>query len=317
MKNLARKILSYDFFLPFAESKRFILVYHDISDEREIHFAPEYYSTTIDNFKQQIRFLSQKFEIIPLEALVIDENLSRNKHYASIVFDDGFLSVVETAQKILSAEQIPFAVFLNKAAIIFDQLWISNMVLHKNDEDYLQTLYGCLTDSSISYKDFVSNPVGIINEYVNFDKTFRGNYLYPKRKTEKRTYLDAEAVKYLHDEGVLVGSHTADHYRLTNCTEGELSSQINENKVFLEDLLKTEIQHFAIPFGKKEHYNKQSIEKIFAHGHKFIYSTNIVPFKTEQTTKTGFLFPRIVLNNHSPEELMFYVNRTFLRTYDL
>jgi len=317
MKNIAKQLLSNDFFLPFAGSRRCIFMYHDVSDEREKHFSGEHYSTTVDNFKKQIQFLSRKFEIVPLNALVTDANLSKKKHYASIVFDDGFFSVAETALKILSAEQIPFAVFVNKAAIEFDQLWISNLILYKDDEAYLQKLFAYLSNASVSYEEFVSDPIRLIYEKAEFDDDFRNIYLYPQEKKEKKTYLDADDVKYLHNEGVLIGSHSTDHYRLSGCTEAELSTQIDENKNFLNNLLNAKVEHFAIPFGKKEHYDKKAIEKIFAAEHKFIYSTNIVPFKTELITKTGFLFPRIGILNESPEKIMFFVNRTFLKKYDL
>lgn len=317
MKDTAKRFLSNDFFLPFAESRRFIFLYHDISDETEKHFSGEHYSTTVDNFKRQIALLARKFEIIPLDALVTDGNLSRKNHYASIIFDDGFFSVAETAAKILAADRIPFAAFVNKTAMLHDQLWISNIILYKNDKVYLQKLFNRLNDSSVSYEQFAADPIRAVGERVTFDEDFREIYLYPAKEKEKKTYLDTEDVKHLHDEGVLIGSHTTDHYRLNKCTEDELFAQINDNKQFLDELLKTKIEHFAFPFGKKEDYNEQVIEKSFALGQKFVYSTNPTFFKTEEITNTDFLFPRIGLLNNKPEEIMFYINRTFLKKINL
>ena len=181
----------------------------------------------------------------------------------------------------------------------------------------MRKLYGCLIDSSISYDAFASNPVQVINERVSFDSNFKESYLYSVKFSQKKTYLDAEDVKFLHESGVLIGSHTTDHFTLNNCTDKELLLQIEKNKEFLEDLIKTEIEHFAIPFGKKEHYNKEVVEKIRATGHKFAYSTNPIPFKQSEITDGKFLFPRIGLANNDPEEIMFYINRTFLKKYEL
>ncbi len=249
--------------------------------------------------------------------MVTDAHLSKKKHYASIVFDDGFFSVAETASKILSAEQIPFAVFVNKAAIEFDQLWVSNLIIYKDDEAYLKKLFAYLPLSTVSYEDFALDPIRFIYESAKFDVDFREIYLHPQKRPEKKTYLDAEGVKHLHSQGVLIGSHSTDHYRLSNCTEAELFEQINENKDFLSGLLKTKIEHFAIPFGKKEHYDKNVTEKIFAAENKFIYSTNVNPFRAREITEPNFLFPRIGILNERPEEIMFYINRTFLKKYDL
>lgn len=313
MKNLAKKFLSYDFFLQMIKGRRYIFLYHDISDEQEKHFSGEYYSTTAANFKRQIRFLTKKFEIIPLDALVTDADLSPNKHYASIVFDDGFFSVAEIAEKILFPESIPFAVFVNKSAIVFDQSFGSSLIIYKNDQIYLKKLFAYLKHSSISFEEFSSNPIAVFNEFEGFDENFRKTYMYQAKRSGKRTYLDGDAVKYLYSQGVLIGSHSTDHYLLNKCTEETLYSQINENREFLEKLLMTRIDHFAIPFGKKEHYDEKVIETIFEFGHKFVYSTNPVPFKTEDIKKTHFLFPRFGLLNDSPEQIMFYLNRTVLK----
>ena len=316
MKNTAKKILSHDFFLPVLGSKRFIFLYHDIAAEKEKHYSDYYYSTTPENFKRQIAFLARKFELIPLDALVTDSGLSRKKHYASIVFDDGFLSVAQIARKILDTEQIPFALFVNKSAMLFDQLWLSNLIIHKDDQNYLQKIFNSLTNKSVSYEEFMTNPIKAVNEHIIYDKNFRETYLHDAAGKEKRVYLNTEEVRQLCNDGILIGSHSTDHYRMGNCTETELSTQIVENVDFLKDLLDTEIEHFSIPFGKKEHYDKNVIEKIFASGHKFIYSTNIVSFEADKIAKPNFLFPRLGILNQTPEELMFNINRTFIKKYD-
>jgi hypothetical protein len=178
-------------------------------------------------------------------------------------------------------------------------LWFTNLILHKHDRIYLQKLFSCLTNKSISFEEFVSNPIWAINEYVNFDANFREIYLHSAEGKEKKTYLDAQDITHLHNDGVLIGSHSTDHYRMDRCTEMELSRQIGENR------------------DKREHYNKEIVAKLYASEHKFVYSTNAVPFEAMDVTKTNFLFPRIGILNQTPEELMFFVNRTFLKKYDL
>jgi peptidoglycan/xylan/chitin deacetylase (PgdA/CDA1 family) len=317
MNRLAKKFLSKNLFLPFSESRRCIFLYHDISDENEEHFAGNHYSTTVDNFKKQINFLRRKFEIIPLENLITDFNLSQKKHYASIAFDDGFFSVADKAFKILSADKIPFALFVNKTAMLHNQLWVSNLVINKNNESYLRRIYQNALTELISYKDFVANPVCTISRQMRFDDSFKQVYLDSKLEKGKKVYLSAEDVKYLHREGVLIGSHTTDEYLLNRCSEAVFIKQVCENKLFLSKLLGASIDHFAIPFGKKQHYNSDVIKKIFAIGHKYIYTTGIVPFKTDELLKSNFLIPRFGMLNGQPEDIMCNINRTFLKKYNL
>lgn len=317
IKKIGKNILSKDTFLPFAESRRFIFVFHDISNEDEKHFSEDYYSITVENFKKQLHLLSKKFEFVQLDTLVKDENLSSKKHYASIVFDDGFSSVIDVAFKILSEKQIPFAVFVNKSAVVYDQIWVSNLVIHANNEMYLRRIYERIPHLNVTYDEFVKDSVRIVNKHLCFDSKFRETYLYLDKKPNKRTYLDSEAIKYLYKEGVLIGSHSTDHYRLNKCTENELKIQLLENRVFLSNLLEAEIEHFAIPFGMKEYYNSEIVESIFDVGYKFVYSTNPMPFKKEDLKNSKILYPRFGVSNIEPKHLMFLINRAFIKNYSL
>ncbi len=60
--------------------------------------------------------MSRNFEIVSLDEIVSSPE-AKGKRLAAITFDDGFLSVKDTAMPILEARKIPFTVFLNSTAI--------------------------------------------------------------------------------------------------------------------------------------------------------------------------------------------------------
>lgn len=317
MRKAVKTLLSNNLFLPIRASRRFIFVYHDISNEKELHFSAKNYSTTVENFRKQIKYLSHIFEMVSLDKLVTDKSLDVKKHYASIVFDDGFSSVMENASPILKSYKIPFSIFVNKSAVIHNQSWISNLIINKDDEKYLNKIYQHSINQKISFSEFAANPIESVLRFQNFDKDFRRYYLREDDVYAKKIYLDANDVRQLHAEGVIVGSHSTDHYMLTKCSSEELHTQINENEVYLENLLNSKIKHFAIPFGKNNSYNSKTTDAIFASGSKFVYTTNVVPFKSKNLKSNKFLFPRVGVLNQQPSELMFYINRTFLKNYNL
>jgi peptidoglycan/xylan/chitin deacetylase (PgdA/CDA1 family) len=142
-----------------------------------------------------------------------------------------------------------------------------------------------------------------------------GEYPEIGKRYEKQVFLNADDVKYLHQKGVLIGSHSASHKTLSACNEAELQAEINENKAFIENLLGETIEHLAIPYGKREHYNQKVIEHCKSAGHKFIYSTNPVYFSKPFPEYS--LIPRIGLTNQSKEELCFLLNRPLLKKIDI
>lgn len=162
-----------------------------------------------------------------------------------------------------------------------------------------------------------ANSTAIKENFLPYDQFDEIN-----RKYETRVYLDADEIKELHEAGVIIGNHTANHRTLSDCDDDELQTEVGENKNFLEDLIGVEVAHLAIPYGKREHYDQKSLD--FCRetaGHKFIYSTNPVYFKGSQSATNASgqttAIPRIGLTDQTAEELCFLINRPLIKKIDI
>lgn len=114
-KVLSRRVL-------VKPAKRFVFLHHDVSEPGDFHHSA-LYSTGVAAFREQIEFLARNFRLLPLDELLSPELDERRGRCASVTFDDGFLSVKETAMPYLSAKGIPFAVFLNRMAVEENRLF--------------------------------------------------------------------------------------------------------------------------------------------------------------------------------------------------
>ncbi|HBB89372.1 MAG TPA: hypothetical protein DC047_17350 [Blastocatellia bacterium] len=114
MKALPRRVLT-------GSGKRFVFLYHDVSDPGAPQYSP-LYSTRINQFKLQIELLAKYFKFVPLEEVVGGSGDGKQR-LASITFDDGFLSVKEHALPYLESKNIPFSVFVNSSAIKHNRLF--------------------------------------------------------------------------------------------------------------------------------------------------------------------------------------------------
>jgi len=116
---LSRRVLT-------GSAKRFVFLYHDISDPD----SPQYsslYSTQERKFKLQVDLIAKHFRLVSLEE-VVAANGNHNERLASMTFDDGFLSVKEKALPYLQAKGIPFTVFVNSNAIKHNYLFYGSDV---------------------------------------------------------------------------------------------------------------------------------------------------------------------------------------------
>lgn len=303
MKALIKKTFSKKIFKRLLKGKIYTIAYHDISDLNSTIFDNEY-STTVDIFKKHINFLQEHFTIISINDLSGNKTLDPKKTYVIITFDDGFRSVYDTAFPLLKKSNIPFSVFINSSAITNNFLWFT-----KNNRsrliNYLKESINLSINSSI--QDINSSIK--INEISDAIFTPLGG---------ERLFLNVEEMKEMKEYGVVFGNHTHTHYNLNNSSSELLEKEIKICDAFLRDNHLLTQSLFAIPFGKKEHYNAETLNLLKRLGYQS-FSTNPYFVKTKEIKNDSFSkpIPRIGITNQSINELIFYFNRTILQKIDI
>jgi peptidoglycan/xylan/chitin deacetylase (PgdA/CDA1 family) len=138
-----------------------------------------------------------------------------------------------------------------------------------------------------------------------------------ERSYDTQVYLDENDIKYLDERGVIIGSHSSTHRVLSECDDEELKQEVLENKLYLEGLLGKKVEHLALPYGKREHYNERVLKFCNSVGHNYVYSTNPSYFSTANPPRGLRTIPRISFLNESKEEMLFYINRPLFRRIDI
>jgi peptidoglycan/xylan/chitin deacetylase (PgdA/CDA1 family) len=313
-KSFFKQLLSLKLFSFFLKKKVFIFVYHDISNEPNPKIAA-LHNTSIDCFISHIDFFKANFEIISLEDLSNNKVLT-NGPYAVISFDDGLQSVVDYAMPILEKQNIPFTLFLNEQAIKDQFLWNIELIEHIEDKEYLTLFYHKYIPQTISIEDFMSNPIAIAVAHGNAE------LLAQKEKTKESRFefINKETVLALKNhELISIGDHSKNHLNLNNASQSieEERLYLDSKNYFLNELELHSV-HFAIPFGKKEHYNKKVCESLYKKGYKFVYITNPVGFEKKDIKENEVsLIPRIGMTNQAIKEIIFMLNRTLFKKIDI
>ena len=134
---------------------------------------------------------------------------------------------------------------------------------------------------------------------------------------DHKVFLDEDDVRALSAAGILVGNHSATHRALADLDDGDLPGEVLDNKRYLEGLVGKEISHFAVPFGKRQHYDDRSLAYCFGSGHSYVYSTNPTFFDPRMLGDGPHLLPRIEVSREPTEKIFFLLNRPMLRPVDL
>jgi len=70
-----------------------------------------------------------------------------------------------------------------------------------------------------------------------------------QRGFPQRPLLSREQLRMLAEEGMVIGSHTRTHAKLTEISIDQAKSEIVDSKKELEDIIGKEVAHFAYPYG--------------------------------------------------------------------
>lgn len=299
--------------LHVLKNKRFIFCYHDVSENNSPFYSPSHYSTNVNTFKCHLKFFSSECNIVPLDDLLHDENLPKNKIHISLTFDDGFESIRSVVHPILKSNKIPYAIFVNKEAVVNNQLWVTNLLLHKSNIEYLKLIYtNHIKKAKVGFEIFCNNPLGFISEF-SFSEQSEEIFRLPINDLPK-TYLSLEDLVFLKKEGIYIGSHSEHHYVLSQCLTNLQQTEIQNNQQYLKEALGINPNIFAIPFGKKEHYSNEIIQVANRYCLQYLLSTNVNPY---DFSSNNSLIPRIVIQDIDLNTLKFYMLRTVLKKYDL
>jgi len=84
-------------------------------------------------------------------------------------------------------------------------------------------------------------------------------------------FITSSQIKEMDSSGIQVESHTVTHRDLDKLSYDEQYKELKDSKVFLEDLLKRNIDYIAYPTGK---YNDNTVKAVKAAGYKMALTTN-------------------------------------------
>jgi peptidoglycan/xylan/chitin deacetylase (PgdA/CDA1 family) len=312
IKQITKSIVSYPWLSHLKANQRFVFLYHDISEKSDFQFSP-HYSTENSQFLQQIKMLQQHFNLVDLDTLYT-KNLPSNINYASIVFDDGFYSVFTKVFPLFQELGIPFKIFVNKMASSENRIWFSDIELFKNNDFFLWHYYdNFLLNTKPAFEIFKNDPHLIAFKYNNYEsKNPRFEIDCPK------IYCDTNDLKEMAKSNlVTLSSHSATHFVMANCSDEILKKEIVENSEFLATIGVKKDLHFAIPFGKKEHFDARLLTICKNQGYRYIYSTNPNSIALKNCQNELNTIPRIGISTHSINELFFMINRTMVKNYSL
>lgn len=90
-------------------------------------------------------------------------------------------------------------------------------------------------------------------------------------------YLNETQIFEIHNSGFEIGSHTCSHKLLSNLNEIEIESELFFSKNILKDICKSQIKSFCFPYGGKDSYTENVLDKLYQQGYTESFSVDPQP----------------------------------------
>jgi peptidoglycan/xylan/chitin deacetylase (PgdA/CDA1 family) len=297
-------------------------MYHGVSKKN--HFSVNGRHLTEAQFEKQLKYFKKNFKIVPLGELckLKQANAKPSDYTIALTFDDGFLNNYKVALPLLMKYQIPATFFVCSASLdnpdyihpsdLLDIVRVNNkngfieisqkrfktIGHHLIQPETNETGYGYL--DSLSYKEWLAATEKIKEKYL---------FKSIAQTMDDEVYKlinEADLNKMSESKYVSIGSHSHEHFNLTQLTSDELDYQLGASKVNLAKTTGTLTDSIAFPDG---YYNEEVVGAAKKQGYKYLIAAGDVDPKYSND-----VFPRIgIMSGASYAFNILSINKGFSR----
>ena len=249
--------------------------YHRIGEASLTEYDPNVFSCDEANFSEHMEYIKQHFTIITLDDIsIILNGKIRDKRYALITFDDGYIDNYTKAFPILLENKITATFFLatnfmNNAEIPW---WdrIAYLVRHAQvDEIKLNNWPDSITLSKEDVPTSIRKVLDVVK--INNGSTIEEILIELEQKLQipdsklmdqEPLFMTWDMAREMNDAGMEFGSQTCSHRIMSHLNVEEQDHEAKASKELIEKELNTNINAFAYPVGGKDSFTADTIEII-------------------------------------------------------
>ncbi len=245
-----------------------VLMYHRVCDPdaRGFFGMESVVSARPDQFAAQMDYISRYYNPISIDQCVswIYENKPLPSRAVLVTFDDGYRDNMTNALPILSARNIPFAVFVATGYLDDEQAFFWDWASEAFCQSHVKAAY--LPElGERNWRNGYSQTVAA--EWIKAVAPLGGNARasaitglseildFPVTRPPAGTYLTWADLEEMSRQGCTIGAHTVTHPMMIGLSVEQARYELATSKAELEKRLGTPILSFAFPFGNTDKYD--------------------------------------------------------------
>jgi peptidoglycan/xylan/chitin deacetylase (PgdA/CDA1 family) len=270
------------FFNKIIGKREFIvLMYHRACEDKRFCTREGDSKRQVQNFEDQIRYLSQNRDVISFEEL--EEYYEKPEKFSRktvlITFDDGYEDNYTAAYPILNKFKMPATIFLTTGHIGKNKLfwWDAVSYIIKETKVKKVRIKGLGAFSLASKEGVIQQLHERLKKVNEGDRTRMIKELGEKLRVGipemTGLFLSWNQVREMKRNNISFGAHTVNHTILARVHLQNAKDEIMGSKIKIEKELKSKVSYFAYPNGGVGDMSKQIDDFLREEGFQFALST--------------------------------------------
>lgn len=227
--------------LEWSEVRLIIPFYHAISDDYLAHISPLYPVRTVSEFKRDLDFYQENFELCSVADLYEQPSNKNAKPKFILSFDDGLSEMYDVVMPILDQRGLKAIFFLNSDFIDNQKLFYRyklGLLLNelKKGDERISISKSDLLNLSFSDQEEIDRVASQLG--IDFQDYLRSHPVY----------LTSEQIFELIDRGHFVGAHSRNHPYYSEISEDDQLSQTTDSLEYISEKFGLNDHLFAFPF---------------------------------------------------------------------
>jgi len=245
-----------------------ILFYHRVEEVAQYPWCLP--ATRTRDFEDQIRYICQKHEVVPLDKLAqcLQESKPLPKKAVVITFDDGYKDIYLNVYPVLKRYSVPATIFVATGPIDSGELFWFDKVRYAIYNTALEALElegvgKCLLRSTNERLQGIYKVFEKLRELPEKGKNSLVERLINvsgvniPHNLGKEIMLSWDEAREMADNGITFGAHTITYRVLTRLPLDEARKEIIESKRRIEEELGRPVTSFAYPRGGRADFNEE------------------------------------------------------------
>jgi peptidoglycan/xylan/chitin deacetylase (PgdA/CDA1 family) len=309
-------------------NKLIVVMYHYVRDLKNSRY-PNIKGLTIEQFREQIEFISNNFNVIDMERFLEAKytNLALPDNLILLTFDDGYIDHYTNVYPILKNYNIK-GFFSMPAKILAEgkmldvnkiHFILASEEVHKIIEEiFAQLNYYRGLEYKLKSNQEIFQELAIANRFdskeIIFIKRLLQNYLVEELRRKlvdhlfekfvgvnescfvQELYMSFEQIKLMKNDGMFFGIHGYDHYWLNKLDENKMKKDIDSALDFFQEIIDPNHWVMCYPYGS---YDNKVIEYIKTIGCIAGFGTDVRIY--DINNDNVFMIPRLDTNDLPPK----------------